>query len=118
MSYHRALGLPQLSPTTLFAEAVDPYAQRFSPPGAIYSAYGWGPDFNIGMPFNYTHHLDYVRTPIPGARRIGPMYDELTPQRTAVVLQRRPQAMAGSWNGSGPGLSPGGNMLAGILAAL
>jgi hypothetical protein len=67
-----------MTSTQLFAESVDPYAQRFSPPGAIYSPYGWGPDFNIGMPMNYTHHIGYERTPVPGARRIGRMYDTLS----------------------------------------
>lgn len=76
MSYH-GLGLPNVSPTTLFAEAVDPYAMRAGPPGGVYSPYGWGPDFNYGMPMNYTHHIDYVREPVPGARPIGPMYDQL-----------------------------------------
>ena len=80
MSYHRALGMPQFTPTTAFAQAVDPYSGRFSPPGAIYSPYGWGPDFNIGMPFNYTHHIGYERVPVPArrTRKIGPMYDVLS----------------------------------------
>lgn len=81
MSYHgvsgSGAGLPDFSSTTAFAQAVDPYTWRFSPPGAVYSPYGWGPDFNIGMPMRYTHHIGYERTPIPGARRVGPMYDEL-----------------------------------------
>lgn len=100
MSYHRGrLGsLPAFAPTTAFAQAVDPYSWRMSPPGAIYSPYGWGPDMNIGMPMNYTHHLDYVATPIPGARRnIGPMRDRLpgvgnysyTPKRTEVPFTNR-----------------------------
>jgi hypothetical protein len=80
MSYHRSgLGLPSFSSTQAFAQAVDPYATRMSPPGSIYSPYGWGPDFNIGMPMNYTHHIGYVREPVPGARRIGPMYDRVAP---------------------------------------
>lgn len=91
MSYHGMGTLPSFSPTTLFAEAVDPYSMRFSPPGAIYSPYGWGPDFNIGMPMNYTHHIGYETVPIagmgalylkprpPGTRPIGPMYDEVGP---------------------------------------
>jgi hypothetical protein len=80
MSYHRTgLGLPSFSSTQAFAQAVDPYATRFSPPHSIYSPYGWGPDFNIGMPMNYSHHIGYVRTPVPGARRIGPMYDRVAP---------------------------------------
>ncbi len=89
MSYHRTLGqapLPPMTPTQFFAEAVDPYAFRFGPPGAVLSPYGWGPDFNIGMPMSYTHHIGYERVPIPGARRIGPMYDELSPYRTGVRL--------------------------------
>lgn len=93
MSYHRqGLGLPSFSPTTQFAESIDPY-MRGRPPGGVYSPYGWGPDFNIGMPMNYTHHLDYVRepgfgrVPIPGARQgLGPMYDELSPYRTGTRL--------------------------------
>lgn len=62
--------LPEFSSSTLFAQSVDPYAWRMGPPGAIYQPYGWGPNF-IGMPFNYTHHVDYVREPI------GP-HDHLT----------------------------------------
>jgi hypothetical protein len=79
MSYHRGMGAPPaFTSTTAFAQAVDPYSWRMSPPGAIYSPYGWGPDMNIGMPANYTHHIGYVRTPIPGARRnIGMMRDTL-----------------------------------------
>jgi hypothetical protein len=80
MSYHRALGtLPNFASTQAFAQAVDPYATRFSPPGSIYSPYGWGLDFNVGMPMNYTHHIDYVRTPVLRTRRIGPMYDRVAP---------------------------------------
>jgi len=100
------------TPTTAFAQAVDPYTWRFSPPGTVYAPYGWGPDFNIGMPFNYTHHIDYVPAPIPGripgARRVGSYYDVL------------PSAgMAGSWSGSGPGDTEGHHgALAGILAVL
>lgn len=108
MSYHRLPSLGQMpapfTPTTAFAQAVDPYTWRFSPPGAVYAPYGWGPDFNIGMPFNYTHHIGYTRTPIPGARRnIGPMYDVLP-------------GMSGSWSGS---LGPASNQqLAGVLAVM
>ena len=72
MSYHPVLGtgpLSPMTPTTAFAQAVDPYSQRFGPPGAIFAPSGWGPDFNIGMPMSYTHHIGYERTPIPGARR-------------------------------------------------
>jgi hypothetical protein len=98
MSYHRPMGaLPDFASTQMFAEAVDPYSQRFSPPGAIFSPYGWGPDFNIGMPFNYTHHIDYVRTPVPGARRIGPMYDELSPYRTGTALGAAPAGKLVEW---------------------
>jgi hypothetical protein len=88
MSYHRSgLGMPPaFSSTQAFAQAVDPYATRMSPPGSVYSPYGWGPDFNIGMPMNYTHHLDYVRDPaavaIPRRRPTGvrgPMYDRVAP---------------------------------------
>lgn len=83
MSYHRSvrsgLGMmPAFTSTTAFAQAVDPYTNRFSPPGSIYSPYGWGPDMNIGMPMNYTHHIGYEPTPIPGARPLGPMRDQLS----------------------------------------
>lgn len=97
MSYH-PLGLhPSESPvpwtpTTAFAQAVDPYSFRFSPPGAVYAPYGWGPDFTVGMPANYTHHLDYVRTPTvvgpPGMVPIqtpqGYRYVKATPQTMAI----------------------------------
>ena len=80
MSYHRArrprqaLGMPL--PTTSFVEAVSPYVGRgMATPNAIYSPYGWGPDFNIGMPMNYTHHIGYVREPV--SRRFGTYYDRL-----------------------------------------
>jgi hypothetical protein len=81
MSYHRpGLGMPPaFSSTQAFAQGIDPYATRMARPRSIYSPYGWGPDFNVGMPMNYTHHIDYVRTPVPGARRIGPMYDRVAP---------------------------------------
>lgn len=80
MSYHRnGLGLPAFSSTQAFAQAVDPYATRMSPPGSIYSPYGWGPNFNVGMPMNYSHHAGYVRTPIPGAHRAAPMRDRVAP---------------------------------------
>lgn len=94
MSYRfTGLGMPPaFASTSTFAEAVDPYAMRTGPRGAIYSPYGWGPDFMVGMPFNYTHHIDYVRDPafaglperpywsnayrrVPGARWVGPMRD-------------------------------------------
>lgn len=79
MSY-RGLGLlPAISPTTMFAQAVDPYAFSQVPPGSVYAPYGWGPDFMYGMPMNYQHHIGYERTPVPGARRIGPMYDVVNP---------------------------------------
>lgn len=78
MSYHRALGQPPVLSTQMFAEAVDPYSNRFSPPGAIYSPYGWGPDFTVGMPMNYTHHAGYTRERIPGVKRpIGTLFDRL-----------------------------------------
>jgi hypothetical protein len=64
MSYHRPLGLLDPSPTQLFAQAVDPYAFR-AHPDAVYSPYGWGPDFTYGMPFNYTHHAGYFQTYTP-----------------------------------------------------
>ena len=104
MSYHGLSAAPvAFTPTTAFAQAVDPYSWRFSPPGAIYSPYGWGPEMNIGMPFNYTHHIGYERTPIPGARRnVGPMYDVLP-------------HLSGSWSGSMP---PSQQQLAGVLAVL
>lgn len=92
------------TPTTAFAQAVDPYTPRFSPPGAVYAPYGWGPDFNIGMPFNYTHHIGYERTPVPGARRIGPMYDVLP-------------GVGGTWSGSHAG-GGGYHSLSGILAVM
>jgi len=85
VSYHRALGLPSFTPTTAFAQAVDPYSWRMSPPGAIYAPYGWGPDFNVGMPFNYTHHIGYERVPVRRARRIGPMYDVLNGSLAGVL---------------------------------
>jgi hypothetical protein len=91
MSYHRALGLPQFASTQTFAEAVDPYSWRFSPPGAIYSPYGWGPDFMVGMPMNYTHHIGYEKVPVPGARKIGPMYDDLSPYAYGVRAGRGQQ---------------------------
>jgi hypothetical protein len=96
-----------MTPTTAFAQAVDPYSWRFSPPGTVYAPYGWGPDFNIGMPFNYTHHIGYERTPIPGARRLGPMYDVLPPF----------SSLNGSWSGSHPG-GGGHQMLAGVMAVM
>jgi len=108
MSYHRALGagpLPPMTPTQLFAQAVDPHSWRFSPPGAVFAPYGWGPDFNIGMPMSYTHHIGYEKTPIPGARRnLGPYYDVLP-------------GVGGSWSGSMPGGSPYAT-LAGVMAVL
>lgn len=99
MSYH-GMGLPNIAPTTLFAEAVDPYAMRAGPPGGIYSPYGWGPDFNYGMPMNYTHHLDYVRE--PGARPIGPMYDQLgSYEGTPGYYPKWPQVPV-TWKGGAP----------------
>ena len=104
MSYHRALGAAPMAftPTTSFVQAASPYAGRFGPPGAIYSPYGWGPEMNVGMPFNYTHHIGYERVPIPGAPGVGPMYDRLP-------------SLGGSWSGS---MSPSGQQLAGVLAVL
>lgn len=115
MSYHRTPALGAMpapfTPTTAFAQAVDPYTWRFSPPGTVYSPYGWGPDFNIGMPFNYTHHIGYERVPIPGARRnIGTYYDVLPPF----------SSLRGTWSGGAPGApleAPSGS-LAGILAVM
>jgi len=62
MSYsRRALGMPApFTSTTAFAQSVDPYTWRTSPPGAIYSPYGWGPDMTVGMPMSYSHHINYV----------------------------------------------------------
>lgn len=93
MSYRRrpGLGMPGVTPTTWFAGGMDPYAARNSPGGSIYAPYGWGPDFMVGMPLNYTHHIDYVQEPmrvvrndranaykrVPGARPLGPMRDTL-----------------------------------------
>lgn len=105
---------PGFTPTTAFAQAVDPYSFRFSPPGAVFAPYGWGPDFMVGMPANYTHHIGYERVPIPGARRdIGTMYDEIWPYATGVRL-------SGTWSGGGPGYVTEGSdaQLAGMLAVL
>lgn len=109
MSYHGIGMAAPFTPTTAFAQAVDPYTWRMQRPGAIYSPYGWGPDFNIGMPFNYTHHIGYERVPVPGARRIGPMYDRLPGWSTS-----------GTWSGSQPGAAAeaSGGRLAGILAVM
>jgi len=64
MSYRRSgLGIPGVAPTTYFAGGIAPYAARSGPAGAVYAPYGWGPDFMIGMPLNYTHHIDYVTEP-------------------------------------------------------
>ena len=108
----RGMGMAApFTPTTAFAQAVDPHTWRMSRPGSIYAPYGWGPDFNIGMPFNYTHHIGYERTPIPGARRnIGPYYDVLPPF----------SSLNGSWSGSQPGYADEASSaaLAGILAVL
>jgi hypothetical protein len=87
-----------------------------SPPGAIYSPYGWGSDFNVGMPFNYTHHIGYERVPVrrrrvPLAglprRRFGRLYDVLSG--------------LGLWNGGGPDRVDcfiSGKALGGVLAIL
>ncbi len=79
----RGLGMPSFAPTTTFASGVGPWSQgQFGPRGAAYSPYGWGPDFMIGMPMNYTHHIDYVREPvgrIQGVqRKIGTYFDTLS----------------------------------------
>lgn len=105
MSYHRTgLGAPPapafgpspgFTPTTAFAQAVDPYSFRFSPPGAIFAPYGWGPDFMVGMPANYTHHIGYERVPVPGTRPIGPMYDQIWPYATGVKLSGMPAGPPG-----------------------
>jgi hypothetical protein len=85
MSYHRTgLGMPAFTSTQGFASGIDPYATRMAKPNSIYSPYGWGPDFNVGMPMNYTHHIDYVRDPAVIVRRQpagvrGPMYDRVAP---------------------------------------
>jgi len=97
VSYH-SLGagpLPPMTSTQHFAEAVDPYSWRFSPPGAAYAPYGWGPGFNIGMPMNYSHHVGYERVPLPPGT-----YDTLS-----------------GWNGSAPGGSSYAT-LAGVMAVL
>jgi hypothetical protein len=125
MSYHRALGLPTFTPTAAFAEAVDPYSGRFSPRGTIYSPYGWGPDFNIGMPMNYTHHIGYERTPIPGARRVGPMYDQLSgysPRYRQIPFTNRDDVhyaigSYGIFDGGGP-VDGNAQSLGGVLAVM
>jgi len=68
MSYHRVrpLGAPPIpnwSPTFAFAQSVDPYLWRASPPGAIFEPYGWHGAMNVGMPMRYSRHIDYVRSP-------------------------------------------------------
>lgn len=148
MSYHgRHNGLgagfygpsPGFTPTTAFAQAVDPYSLRYSPPGAIYAPYGWGPDMMIGMPANYTHHLDYVREPVgppdmvPIQTAHGYGYVKATPRTMAMRraqergrrLGTRPvgpmyDVLSGSWSGGGPGYVTEGSsgQLAGILAVL
>lgn len=70
MSYRRfSMGQmppsPFSMPTTTVQAALGPHAMRTQPPGTIVSPYGWGPNAPIGMPANYAHHLDYVRTPLP-----------------------------------------------------
>lgn len=87
MTYHHALGMPNFTPEPAYMQSMDPYAQRFSQPGAMYAAYGWGPGAQIGMPMNYSQHIDYVREPIPGisgmtARMSAPVR-EPTPMRAA-----------------------------------
>lgn len=56
---------PFNTPTFAFAQAVDPYVWRTSPPGAAYQPYGWGPGASIGMPASYSHHIGYERVPLP-----------------------------------------------------
>jgi hypothetical protein len=73
VTYHRSLGMPNFVPEQAYVQSMDPYAMRFSPPGAEYAAYGWGPGAQIGMPMNYSHHLDYVSEPIPGIIRRRPL---------------------------------------------
>lgn len=108
MSYHRTgLGMPPaFSSTQAFAQAVDPYATRMSPPGSVYSPYGWGPDFNIGMPMNYTHHLDYVRTPMSGIA---------IPRRAIAIPRQRPAGVRGPMYDR---VAPYMGSLGGILAAM
>jgi hypothetical protein len=63
------------------------------------------------MPLQYTHHIGYTRTPIPGARPTGHLFDRLGRSR---------QGLSGSWSGSQPGhseLAPTAS-LAGILAVM
>ncbi len=65
VSYHRRalsgpMPSPVIDPTFAFAQSVDPYTWRASPPGAVFAPYGWG-SMNIGMPAAYGHHIDYVR---------------------------------------------------------
>lgn len=69
MSYRHLGAMPAnpfADPTFAFAAAVDPYTPRTLPPGSMLQPYGWGPGFAIGMPARYAHHIDYVRTPVPG----------------------------------------------------
>lgn len=98
MSYHRLGALPPMTSTQLFAQAVDPYGGHGFPPGTAYGPYGWGPGMNVGMPFNYTHHMGYERVPLrPGT------YDVLS-----------------GWNGGQPGhaAEASSGALAGVLAVL
>lgn len=72
MSYRRSLGtLPQFNSTVSFAQSVDPYVARMSPPSALYAPYGWGPGNFVGMPPNYSHHIDYVQQPVRMYDRVG-----------------------------------------------
>jgi hypothetical protein len=117
MSYHRrGLGQPSFTPTTAFAQAMDPYAGRQVPAGSLYAPYGWGPDFMVGMPMNYTHHIGYERTPVPGARRIGPMYDQLSGARGFGNYETDYRQLGDS--GDGLGDSGGGTSGLGALIVL
>ena len=79
MSYRRVrtLGMmppsPFNMPTTTLHAAINPYTMRSQPPGTLFAPYGWGPGFAIGMPARYSHHIDYVREPLPRGT-----YDTLT----------------------------------------
>lgn len=73
MSYRRVsarpLGMapipsPFAIPTTAMQVALGPYV-RTNMPGALIQPYGWGPNAPIGMPASFTHHIDYVRQPLP-----------------------------------------------------
>lgn len=87
-----------MTSTQLFAESVDPYSWRNFPPGAVYAPYGWGPDFSIGMPMRYTHHIGYETTPKPnpaGSRRIGTYYDVVGRPAYGYMPRRRRSTKGG-----------------------